>query len=125
MYTTAQRSDEEIVSVPQRVAEPIFSLIAMMLLCGFFAAHQLGHTGFFTEAFGPLEMFCVYGPILLTLAAPFARGLTGRRNPGRPLEAVTSLCTALAALWLLHVFPFDFTHFANVFPEQLQSCSCG
>jgi hypothetical protein len=120
MYATVQRSDKEIVSIPQRVAEPIFSLIAMMLLCGFFAAHQLTHTGFFTDAFGPLEMLCVYGPLLLTLAAPFMRALTGRRNPGRPLEFATSLCTALAGLWLLHVFPFDFAHFADVFPEQLQ-----
>jgi hypothetical protein len=40
----------------------------MMLLCGFFAAHQLAHTGFFTAQFGLVEMLCVYGPILLTLA---------------------------------------------------------
>ncbi len=91
-----------------------------MLLCGFFAAHQLGHTGFFADAFGPLEMLCVYGPILLTLAAPFVGDITGRRNPGRPLETATSLCIALAGLWLLHVFPFDFTHFADIFPQQLQ-----
>jgi hypothetical protein len=120
MYMPAPRSHREIVSIPQRVAEPIFSVITVMLLGGFFAAHQLTDTGFFTAQFGPLETLCVYGPILLTLAAPFMRALTGRRNPGRPLQAITSLCTALAGLWLLHVFPFDFTHFADVFPEQLQ-----
>jgi hypothetical protein len=121
IHMPAQRANKDIVSLPQRVAEPIFSIIAMVILCGFFAAHQLAHTGFFTGRFGPLEMLCVYGPILLTLAAPFARALTGRRNAGRPLEAVTSLCAALAGLWLLHVFPFDFTHFAAVFPEPIQS----
>jgi hypothetical protein len=120
MDIPAPRLDRELVSTPQRVAEPIFSVITVTLLCGFFAAHQLSNTGFFTEQFGPAEMLCLYGPILLTFTAPFMRALTGRRNPGRPLEAVASVCAALAALWLLHVFPFDFTHFADVFPGQMQ-----
>jgi hypothetical protein len=120
MDMPAARSHREIVSLPQRVAEPVFSVITVTLLCGFFAAHQLTNTGFFTAQFGPADMLCVYGPILLTFAAPFMRALTGRRNPGRPLEAVANVCAALAALWLLHMFPFDFTRFADVFPAQLQ-----
>jgi hypothetical protein len=120
MDMPAPRLNRERVSIPQRVAEPLFSVITVALLCGFFAAHQLTNTGFFTEQFGPAEMLCLYGPILLTCAAPFMRALTGRRNPGRPLEAVASVCAALAALWLLHVFPFDFTHFADVFPAPMQ-----
>jgi hypothetical protein len=118
MDMPAPRSEKEIVSIPQRVVEPIFSIIALLILCGFFVAHQLAHTGFFTDRFGPIEALCVYGPIVLTLAAPFARAITGRRNPGRPLQVITSLLTVLAALVLLQVFPFDFTHFADVFPAQ-------
>ncbi len=89
-------------------------------LGGFFVAHQRLQTGFFTDQFGPVEMLCVYGPLILSLAAPLTRMVSGQRNPARPVEVVTHLCAALAGLWLLQVFPFDFTHLADVLPAELQ-----
>jgi hypothetical protein len=120
MYVSAHQSDKEIVSIPQRLAEPLFSAIALSMLGGFFVMHQLLQTGFFTAQFGPMEMLCLYGPLLLSLAAPLARALSGQRNPARPVEVVTHLCAALAGLWLLQVFPFDFTHLTDVLPAELQ-----
>jgi hypothetical protein len=101
-------SDREVLSLAERVAEPIFSLIATCLLLAFFAYHQLTATGFFTAQFGPFEMLCLYGPILLAPAAAFTRAMSGQRNPARPVEAFANLCMALAAIWLLRVFPFNF-----------------
>jgi hypothetical protein len=105
---------------PQCVAEPLFSAMALVVLGGFFVTHQLLQTGFFTERFGPVEMLCLYGPLVLSLAPPLARALYGQRNPARPVEIVTHLCAALAGLWLLQVFPFDFTHLADVLPAEFQ-----
>jgi hypothetical protein len=86
MSIRAQPAGRDIVSAPQRVAEPIFSLIGVMVLCSFFAYHQLMQTGFFTARFGPLEMLCIYVPIVLSLLAPFARAMSGYRTPSRPLS---------------------------------------
>jgi hypothetical protein len=116
----AVHSRRDVLSLPERVAEPIFSLIATSLLLAYFAYHQYAATGFFTAQFGPLEMLCLYGPLMLAPAAAFVRAVSGQRNPARPVEACTNLCMALAAVWLLMVFPFDFTHLADALPTTLQ-----
>ncbi len=77
-------------------------------------------TGFFTAKFGTMEMVCLYGPMLLSLAAPVVRAVTGRRNPARPFEIVTNIFLACAALWLLLVFPFNFVHLADALPAALR-----
>jgi hypothetical protein len=120
MYTPAGITRRELLSAPQRVAEPLFSAMALVVLGGFFVTHQRLETGFFTERFGPVEMLCLYGPLALSLAAPLTRALYGQRNPARPVEVVTHLCAALAGLWLLQVFPFDFTRLADVLPAEVQ-----
>jgi hypothetical protein len=120
MNTSTVTVERELLSAPQRVAEPLLSAIALFLVGGFFFAHQRLQTGFFTDQFGPVEMLCLYGPLVLSLAAPLARALSGQRNPARPVEVATHLCAALAGLWLLRVFPFDFTHLADVLPAELQ-----
>ncbi len=120
MYTLERTPDKDVVSLASRVAEPIFSIIFMGLVLGFFVYHQVAQTGFFTEKFGPFEMLCVYVPIILSPTAAIVRSVTGRRNVSRPFEVVVDICMALAALWLLLVFPFDFTHFADALPVGLQ-----
>jgi hypothetical protein len=122
MYTPTMPARRELLSLPQRLAEPFFSAIALFILGGFFVTHQLLQTGFFTDRFGPVEMVCLYGPLILSLAAPLARALSGQRNPAGRVEVLTHLCAALAGLWLLQVFPFDFTHLADALPAELISC---
>ncbi len=119
MKTVVEKTDKEVLTTSQRWAE-LISVVVMLLLFGFFAYHQVAKTGFFTAKFGAVEMFCLYGPILLSLAAPVARALNGRRNPARPLEVATDLFLAIAALWLLMVFPFDFSHLADALPAAIR-----
>lgn len=120
MSTPRAKPDREVLTGAQRVVEPVASIVGTGLLLGFFAYHQIAPTGFFTEQFGPFEMLCLYGPIVLSIAAPIIRALTGQRNPGRPLEVVTNVCMVLAALWFLRVFPFDFAHLADALPSVLR-----
>ena len=119
MKAFVERTDEQALTAAQRWAGLII-VVAMLLLFCFFAYHELANTGLFTAAFGPLEMFCLYGPILLALVAPIARALNGRQNPARPFEAATNMFMAIGALWLVIVFPFDFSHLADVLPGAIR-----
>jgi hypothetical protein len=119
MNTVGEQTRKEVLTTAQRGGE-IISVAVMLLVFGFFADHQVAQTGFFTARFGAMEMVCLYGPILLSLAAPIVRTVTGRRNPARPFEVVTNLFMAMAALWLLLVFPFNFAHLADALPATLR-----
>jgi len=113
------KTEKEVLTTPQRFLE-LLLIPAMLLLFGFLAYHQAEDTGFFTDEFGTVEQFCLYGPIFVSLAAPLIRAGSGRRNPARPFEAVTHLFLALGSLWLLIVFPFDFPHLADALPEGIR-----
>jgi hypothetical protein len=115
----ALKPHREHLTYPQRLGE-LVSLFVTLLLISFFAYHQAATTGFFTAAFGPVEMFLFYGVLLLSLAAPMTRALVGQRNPARPLDVVANLYSAAAALWLLTVFPFNFAHFADALPFEIR-----
>lgn len=111
--------DRDLLSPLDRIGEA-FAVGGLLLLIGFFVAHQTQNTGFFTEVFGTLGMVCLYGPLLFGLSAPAIRMWTGRRNPARPFEAGTSLLLAVGSYWLLTVFPLDYTHLADVLPSAIR-----
>jgi len=92
----------------------------MIVLLGFFALHQLSNTGFFTDKFGTLEMLALYGPILIALAAPIVRAITGQQNPARPFEVAMNVSLAIGSLWLAITFPFNFVHLADVLPSAIR-----
>jgi hypothetical protein len=117
---TRAQVNRDIVSTPQRVIDPLISILAMALVFSFFAYHQVAQTGFFTQKFGPFAMVCFYGPIILSPTASIIRAVSGHRNTGRPLEVLVNIFLAAAALWLLVVFPFDFSHFADALPAAIR-----
>ncbi len=119
MKTGGEKTDGEILPPAQRWAG-LAALVAMVLLFGFFAIHQLANTGFFTAAFGSFEKVCLYGPILVAFAPAIVRALTGRHNPARPFEAASNLALAIGSLWLAIVFPFNFAHLTGVLPGGIR-----
>ena len=119
MKTVGEKTDKEVLTTAQRVGELIGD-VPMLLLFSFFVYHQVANTGFFTAKFGALEMFCLYGPMLLSLVAPVVRAVSGRRNPARPFDIATYLFLAIAAIWFLIAFPFNFAHLADALPGALQ-----
>lgn len=120
MQENTERRDRDRLTRGQRVGEFI-GVLLMMLLLAFFNHHLIVNSGFFTEKFGWEEMLLFYGPMLFAMAAPIVRIITGRRNVARPVEAASNVFMALAAVRLLNVFPFDFTHMADTLPESLRS----
>lgn len=117
--TNETTNNNEILKPLTRWAE-LFPVVAMLLVAGFFYLHEVRDTGFFTEAFGDRERLALYGPIALSLAAPLVRAISGRRNPGRPFEALTGLALALGSLWLFINFPFDFKYLTAILPRGIR-----
>ncbi len=113
------KTQNETLTSSQRWAG-LATLGAMLVLFGFFASHQLANTGFFTPQFGSFEMLALYGPILISFAAPIVRAVSGRQNPARPFEAATSVSLAIGSLWLAIVFPFNFSHLSDVLPSAIR-----
>ncbi|MCZ7542847.1 MAG: hypothetical protein M5R40_04600 [Anaerolineae bacterium] len=117
MRTGEPRAD--VLNSRQRVGALLIAA-GMLLLAGFFVAHQATNTGFFTARFGAMEAILLYGPILLSIIDFVVQAVTGRRNPARPFEVASGLLLGLAALWFLIVFPFDFSHLADALPEGVR-----
>lgn len=85
----------------------------------FLVANQTEQTGFFTSAFGPVEMLAFYGSILYGYLPPILRILLRRRNKVRPFEVIGSGILIIATSYLLAIFPFEFAHLPALLPQWL------
>jgi len=101
-------------------AGKVVGILAILLCLWFFLAHQTSSTGFFTSKFGQTEIFLFYAPILLDIIKTAARAAIGRKNVLRPLDAVHMALSFVAFVWLFAIFPFDFSHLADVLPGFLR-----
>ena len=109
---------KEFLNASQRRGE-LVGVAAILLVFAFFAYHLFANTGFFTSNFGGFEMALLYGSILFSALAPLMRALTGRRNPARPVEAAGNILFEVSQIWLLILFPFNFSHLSAALPSQL------
>lgn len=109
------RRRKDWLNAGQRFGEVVSAFI-MLLIMGFFVYHLVNNTGFFTSTFGSLEEIAFFGSMVISFLPPLARAAIGRRNPVRPLEAGVNILFAVASIFLLSVFPFNFAHFADALP---------
>ena len=114
-----EESSDEIAM--DDVGASIFLIIVNGLAGLYFIAHQVESTGFFTAEFRIFEMVLLCG-ILIYWITTSTLILIGQKHPSRDLDSFGGLFFAtFAILWLIFVFPFDFTHFADVWqPEFLK-----
>lgn len=117
--TAEARASEDRIRVSGRIGE-VFGIAVSLIIFFFLYENQLRGVAFFTPSFGGLESILFYAPLFTGMALSLARALYGRRNGLRPFDAVNALFLAFAAFWLLSVFPFDFAHFADMFPASIQ-----
>jgi hypothetical protein len=99
----------------------VIAIVAVSLLTLYLVSSQIDRTGFFTSAFGGLEMVLFYLPVPLGIGVCLIKLVTGRKNPSRPLDAVNAVVVALACLWFFVVFPLDFAHLGDLLPFGLQA----
>ncbi|HUI85679.1 MAG TPA: hypothetical protein VLY21_00795 [Nitrososphaerales archaeon] len=114
-----RRAFEDPISLGETAAEVVGVAVAVLVFL-FLYENQLRGVAFFTPAFGSLEQFLFYAPMFVGMAVTIARAIYGRRNAIRPFDALNSLFIAVSASWLLSVFPFDFSHFKDLFPSSIQ-----
>lgn len=98
----------------------VVGILIMLVLLWFFIAHQMSSTGFFTSKFGQTETFLFYAPPLLFIIQSAAKAAVGRKNVLRPLDAAGMMLSFVALVWVFAVFPFDFSHLADVLPGFLR-----
>ena len=105
----------------ERIVGIGFFFAGSVLIILYLAAHQIWSTGFFTAAFGTTETIMLYGSWIAWIITSGLEGLLGQRLLSRLFDAFGGIIfIAVATAWLLVVFPFDFTHFADVLPESLR-----
>ena len=87
----------------------------------YFTTHQMRSTGFFTESFGPLETFFLYGYSVFWIISAGLEGVLGQRLLSRLFDVFGGVLFAgICIIWLLVIFPFKFTYFADVLPNSIK-----
>lgn len=93
---------------------------AFLIAIAFFVIHQTRPTGFFTNEFGTLGAVLFYAVFVFGIVPNLVRLFVGRKNPARLFEAAGMVVFFVAQFYLLLVFPFDFSHFADPLPRSLE-----
>jgi len=109
----------DVLSFPDRVGQ-IAAVALNLVAIAFVAIHQTRPTGFFTDEFGTLAAVLLYAILVVVMVPLFVRLFVGRKNLARLFEIGTNVVFLVAMLYLLVVFPFDFTHFAEPLPRWLE-----
>jgi hypothetical protein len=105
----------------ERIAAIGFFFAGSVLMILYLAAHQILSTGFFTTQFGPIEMIMLYGSWISLVISSGLEGILGQRLLSRLFDTFGGIIfIVVATAWLVIVFPFDFTYFANVLPDFLR-----
>lgn len=95
-------------------------VVVSILMASYFVAHQRESTGFFTSSFGTPEAIMLYGVLMLGIISAGLEGVFGLRLYSRLFDVFGGLIlAAVCIIFLLVIFPFEFTHFADVAPASL------
>ena len=106
------KSDDKVASILLIIVNALFGLYLIL--------HQMLSTGFFTPKFSTFEMILLYGIFIYWITTSVLI-LIGQKHPSRDLDSYGGLFFATFAIgWLIVVFPFEFTYFANVLPDSLR-----
>ncbi len=116
---TNEEAWKDRMKASDRVGEFIGVVISLLVLLYFYDSQTLP-TGFFTSAFDQTEQVAFYGPIVLGIIVSLIRGIYGKKNAVRPLQAFQGAVISATAFWLLYTFPFEFTRLTALLPAFIQ-----
>ncbi len=119
-FSRAKAEADKGVPLNERVVGVAIVVVSIVVML-YFAAHQVGSTGFFTTAFGAVETIMLYGNLTAWAITGFLEGVLGQRLLSRLFDAFGGIIfIAISLAWLAVVFPFDFAYFADVLPDFLR-----
>jgi hypothetical protein len=119
-FSRAKTDAEKDLPLNERVFG-IAIVVFCVLMIIFFIAHQIQTTGFFTSKFGPLEMLLFYGFWIFWIITAGLEAILSQRLLSRIVDTFGGLIFATFSIAILLVlFPFEFTHLAEVLPESMR-----
>jgi hypothetical protein len=119
-YSRAKAEADKGIPINERIAGIGFFIISILMVL-YFANHQTLSTGFFTAAFGTLEVIMLYGSLVFWIITSGLEGVLGQRLLSRLFDTFGGiLFSVVATAWLLIVFPFEFIYFADILPDFLR-----
>ena len=119
-FSRAKAEADKGIPPADRVTGIVLVVISVLIVA-YFAAHQVGSTGFFTAEFGILETVLLYGSLIFWILTGFLDGIVGQRLLSRILDAFGgAIFAAISLAWLLIVFPFEFAYFSGILPDFLR-----
>lgn len=107
---------KDVIQFSERAGN-IIGIVGVLLVVLFFAVHQMQSTGFFTSSFSTAEMLLLYLSLVAGMITTAMRALFGRKNLARLFDVFGACFFTVTLTWLYIVFPFSFTHFADVLPD--------
>jgi hypothetical protein len=119
-FARAKKGAEEPLPRNERVFG-VGIVVFSILLIIFFVSHQTQSTGFFTINFGALEMVLFYGFWIFWITTAGLESILTQRLLSRIVDTFGGLIFAtISTAILLVLFPFEFTHLADVLPESIR-----
>jgi hypothetical protein len=116
-FSRAKAEADKGIPKNERIAGIGFFFTSSILMVIYLAARQVWSTGFFTAKFGTIEMVMLYGSWIAWVITSGLEGLLGKRLLSRLFDTFGGIIfIVVATAWLLVVFPFEFTYFADVLP---------
>jgi hypothetical protein len=112
--------DHTVMLGAARVSEVVATTFFTALVFGFYVAHYVMSTGFFTSSFTPLLAAIFYTSVLWTIVNMSFKAVTPRKDVVALAEFVGSVLFAVTAAWFFVAFPLNFAHVADVVPGSLQ-----
>jgi hypothetical protein len=120
-FSRAKAEADKGIPKNDRIAGIGFFFAGSVLMFLYLVFHQIWSTGFFTTKFGPIEMIMLYGSWISLSISSGLEGILGKRLLSRLFDTFGGIIfIAVATAWLLVVFPFEFTYFADVLPDFLR-----
>jgi len=103
-----------------KVSEVVATTFFTTLVFGFYVAHYVLSTGFFTSSFTPLLAAIFYASVLWTIVNVSSKVMTARKDIVAFVEFVGATLFAVTAAWFFVAFPLNFVHVADVVPGSFQ-----
>ncbi len=114
----AKEADHDLLRMGERIGN-IIAMFFIVFVVLIFINIQVQDYGFFTTKFGPLEQLLFYGSLLFGVIPSFIRAAIGRRNLGRLADLFGSILFIAVTIYLLVIFPFDFTRLLDLLPSAV------
>ncbi|MBN1677304.1 MAG: hypothetical protein JW880_02080 [Candidatus Thermoplasmatota archaeon] len=114
-----REAKKDVLPWSERVGQ-VVGVGVFLIVTLFFIIHQTRPTGFFTDDFSTVGSVLLYALLVSGIIPLSVRALLGRKNSARPVDAAATAILVIGELYFLARFTFDFSHFADPFPNSLE-----